>query len=57
MGLSTAAALAPELEAPPEGSSREARIAELRESYRQGRYQIDAAELSARILDAHLYIR
>jgi anti-sigma28 factor (negative regulator of flagellin synthesis) len=32
----------------------EARIAELRQQYLEGAYQVDAGELSARIIDEHL---
>ena len=33
---------------------REARVAELREQYLNGTYQVDAARLSAAIIDEHL---
>lgn len=38
----------------PEGSTSEERIAELRRRYLDGSYKIDAAELSAKIVDKHL---
>ncbi len=33
---------------------RETRVAELRERYQSGKYQIEAAELSSKIVDEHL---
>jgi len=38
----------------PEGDTPNERIAELRRRYLEGSYKIDAAEVSAKIVDKHL---
>ncbi len=52
MGLSSAATPARESQ---EGDlARQARLADLREQYRNGTYQVDIAELSAKLVEAHI---
>ncbi len=50
----TAAAVARQREPVPADSSSDQRVAELRRRYLEGTYKIDAAELSASIVDKHL---
>jgi anti-sigma28 factor (negative regulator of flagellin synthesis) len=49
-----AAAVTRKAQPTPEGGTPEERIAELRRRYLEGSYKIDAAELSAKIVDKHL---
>lgn len=60
MGISTAfaAALALDREDLAGGvdTGRGARIADLRTQYQNGTYEVDASELSRKIIDAHLEI-
>jgi len=55
-GAAAAAAASKQIEKENPGTTpeREARIAELRQQYQQGLYRVDAATLSARIIDEHL---
>lgn len=50
----TAAAVARQSEPPKTDRRSEERIAELRRRYLEGTYEVDAAQLSAKIIDKHL---
>lgn len=49
-----AAAVARQREPVQPSAEPEDRVAELRRRYREGNYKVDAAQLSARIVDKHL---
>lgn len=56
MGLSTGAAVAPALERNDAeiAEARELKVAALREQYRNGTYQVNAAAISAKLVDSLL---
>jgi anti-sigma28 factor (negative regulator of flagellin synthesis) len=53
VGVSSAAA-APAPESQENDRTREVRVSELREKYRDGTYHVDTAKLSAKLVEAHI---